>query len=168
MELKVNVQIELGEKAAQLLGFLSQSKGVMTLEPEKEKPIKGVTKEEEKPTPMEKPDEKPTPEKEEKPAPEEKPTRTRRTKAEIEAEKNEISEGWDGLSEEEQLDAIKASISSFAKKGKSGDIKILLGAYGVNRASEVDPSAYRDLYDDLQEYGRGVSVDDILNRNLPL
>ena len=161
MELKVNVQIELGEKAAQLLGVLTQPKGVMTFEPEKENLIKGVTKEEEKPAPMENPEEKPTPEKEEK------PTRTRRTKAEIEAEKNEISEGWDGLSEEEQLDAIKASISSFAKKGKSGDIKTLLGAYGVNRASEVAPSAYRDLYDDLQAYGRGVSVDDILDRHIP-
>lgn len=109
------------------------------------------------------------------PAPEvetEKKTRTRRTAAEIAAEKAaaEAKEApveetkapeFGDLDEAAQLEAIKAEVTRHTKKGKSADIKALLAYFEAGRASELAPEQYQDFYDMVSRYGAGESVNDL-------
>lgn len=63
------------------------------------------------------------------------------------------------LSEEEQIEAIKAEVTRHTKRGKSADIKALLTFVGVARVSELqgdDITAFMAL---VQRYGAGETVD---------
>lgn len=102
-----------------------------------------------------------------------KPKRTRRTAAEIAAEKAEAKEKtpaapveekapeFGDLDEAAQLEAIKAEVTRHTKKGKSADIKALLAYFEAGRASELAPEQYQDFYDMVKRYGAGESVNDL-------
>lgn len=112
------------------------------------------------------------------PAPDEdKPKRTRRTAAEIAAEKAaaveetpaakdpepevEKAPEFGDLDEAAQLEAIKAEVTRHTKKGKSADIKALLAYFEAGRASELAAEQYPDFYDMVKRYGAGESVNDL-------
>lgn len=108
-------------------------------------------------------------------APAEKPkqTRTRATsKAEApateEAPKVEAAKAKDeptafrDMDDDAKLEAIKAEVTKHTKKGKSADIKALLGGFDANRASELAPEDYNGFMDAVKRYGAGESVDDII------
>jgi hypothetical protein len=72
------------------------------------------------------------------------------------------SETFADLDDDAKLDAIKAEVTKHTKKGKSADIKALLGGFDANRASELAPEDYDAFYDGVKRYGAGESVDDII------
>lgn len=91
---------------------------------------------------------------------EEKPrTRTRggsKAKDEDEATK------FEDMSEEDQLNEIKAKVTlTTKKKGGADDVRELLGVFDAGRASELDPKDYVEFYDVLSRYRAGESVDEI-------
>lgn len=101
---------------------------------------------------------------EEKP---EAPKRTRRSKAEIEADKaaeekvtvKDEPAGFADMDEDAQLEAIKAEVTRNTKKGKSADIKALLAFFDAGRASELAADQYPDFYDMVKRYSAGETVD---------
>lgn len=108
----------------------------------------------------------------------EKKTRTRRTAAEIAAEKAAAVEEtpaakdpepvaekkpleFEDLDEAAQLEAIKAEVTRHTKKGKSADIKALLAFHEAGRASELAAEQYPGFYDMVKRYAAGESVNDL-------
>lgn len=60
-----------------------------------------------------------------------------------------------------QLEALKAYVTKFTKKGKSADIKALLAPYGAGKVSELEADSYVDFNAVLDRYAAGESVADI-------
>lgn len=71
-------------------------------------------------------------------------------------------ETFTDLDDDAKLDAIKAEVTKHTKKGKSADIKALLGGFNANRASELASEDYDAFFDGVKRYGAGESVDDII------
>lgn len=106
---------------------------------------------------------------------EEAPKRTRRTKAEIEAAKEPeaVKEPEPAPVEEpdapaesaDKLEAIKAEVTKYVKKGNSADIKTLLSHFGAPKASELAVADYDAFRAMLDRYGKGESIADIIAGN---
>lgn len=151
------IKVELGEATR---SFISQTvaqmiKGGVTASTEDEKPKKELKKQESEKEEEE--DEKPTakiPAKTAslptKPAVKAKPTIDEQVAAFI-----------DMADEEEQLEAIKNEILRHTKKGKSADIKFILGNFDVARASDLAPDDYAAFYTAVLRYGAGEDLEDI-------
>ena len=94
-----------------------------------------------------------------------KPTRTRATAPKAEPVQDEApkkSESFEDLDDDAKLEAIKAEVTKHTKKGKSADIKALLGGFDANRASELSADDYDAFFNAVKRYGAGESVDDII------
>ena len=83
-----------------------------------------------------------------KPAPKAKPV----------AEEEDFNE----LDEDAQLEAIKKEVTKHTKKGKTSDIKQLLGLFDVGRASDLDPATYGEFFDLVKRYSAGETAEDIV------
>lgn len=114
-------------------------------------------------------------------------TRTRRSKAEIEAEKELAAQEAEAektpevkteapkkdeapdfadMDEDAQLEEIKAYVTRNTKKGKSADVKALLAFMDAGRASELAPDQYVDFYDLIVRYTAGEAVDVLTGADL--
>lgn len=117
----------------------------------------------------------------------EAPKRTRRSKAEIEADKElaaqeaeaekapevkaeapkkEVAPDFADMDEDAQLEEIKAYVTRNTKKGKSADVKALLAFMDAGRASELAPDQYEDFYDLIVRYTAGEAVDVLTGADL--
>ena len=94
------------------------------------------------------------------------PARTRRTKEQIAAEEAQTANGWGEMDDDAKLEAIKAEVTKYAKKGKSADIKFMLANLDANRASELAPENYDAFFDAITRYGNGESVEKIFPSDL--
>lgn len=56
------------------------------------------------------------------------------------------------LADSEKLEAIKAEVISYTRKGKGGDIKTILKLFSVSRVSELTQEDYDDFYNILMRY----------------
>jgi hypothetical protein len=155
MNLSVNVTVDFGERTMNFLtGGIFAPKQVATVAT-----IETAVEQTEKPKPAAAV-ELPAPKAEETPVEQPAP-RKRRTQAEIAAEKEAVENGWDEMSEDDQLEAIKNEITKHAKKGKSTDIKFMLAQFDAERAGLLNPEDYKAFFDAIQRYGNGDSVTDI-------
>lgn len=68
---------------------------------------------------------------------------------------------FEDLDEAGQLEAIQTHVTRHVKKGKSADIKTLLGYYGAKKASELDASVYPAFHEAIEAYGKGTAVEDL-------
>lgn len=141
MDVKVTVNVELGPNTLALLsnGF---SPSVAKAPKQEEKA--------EEAQPAEKP----------------KTTRTRASKPKEEAAEAPVkkeAEAFEDMDDDAKLEAIKAEVTKHTKKGKSADIKALLGGFDAARASELAPEDLESFYDAVKRYGAGETVDDILD-----
>lgn len=137
MEVKVIITHELGESTVNLLkslaGIANGNAAKMTVVKEAET-VKG--------------DAKAAPAEKAKPGP--------KGKAAI------ASDAFAGLDADDQLEAIKGEVTKHSKRGKTADMKEIIGHFGAARASEIDPTHYADAYAVLIAYGNGASVADAL------
>lgn len=63
------------------------------------------------------------------------------------------------LTEEEQIEAIKAEVTKHTKRGKSGDIKALLTFVGAERVSNLKGYDIENFMALVQRYGKGEDID---------
>lgn len=115
----------------------------------------------------------------------ETPKRTRRSSAEVAAEKaaaeskvaaevekeaeapkKEVAPDFADLDEDAQLEEIKAYVTRNTKKGKSADVKALLAFMEAGRASELAPDQYETFYDLIVRYTAGEAVDVLTGADL--
>src|SRR5690606_34966909 len=71
-------------------------------------------------------------------------------------------EDFNELDEDAQLDAIKKEVTKHTKKGKTSDIKQLLGLFDVAKASDLDPATYGEFFDLVKRYGAGETAEDLV------
>ena len=91
---------------------------------------------------------------------EEKPAAKTRTRSK--ARDEDEAPKFEDMSEDEQLNEIKAKVTlTTKKKGGADDVRELLGVFDAGRASELDPKDYVEFYDVLNRYRAGESVDEI-------
>jgi len=72
---------------------------------------------------------------------------------------------FDGMEEEDQLAEIVRLSTTFTKKGRSADIRTLVGIFDANRASELDPAVYGEYYSLLNRMKAGESAEDLAAEN---
>lgn len=135
MEIKINVNVELGHQTLAIL-----TNGIKV-----ESSTNG------------KADEAPQTGKEKKSR-----TRASAPKADEPIDKEEKPVTFADQDADAQLEAIKSEVTKHTKKGKSADIKALLGGFDAGRASELSPDNYVDFFEAIQRYGKGESVEEIL------
>lgn len=71
-------------------------------------------------------------------------------------------EDFNELDEDAQLEAIKKEVTKHTKKGKTSDIKQLLGLFDVGRASDLDPATYGEFFELVKRYSGGEDIDAIV------
>lgn len=169
MEVKVNVNIELGQNTINALagilgGAVVTAKAAVKEAPAEEKektPAKVASKPAAKPAP--KAVEEEAEEVEAKPAPKATPApKAAAPKPAAKAKPVAEEEDFNELDEDAQLDAIKKEVTKHTKKGKTSDIKQLLGLFDVAKASDLDPATYGEFYDLVKRYGAGETAEDIV------
>ena len=115
----------------------------------------------------------------------EAPKRTRRSSAEVAAEKaaaeskvtvevekeaeapkKDVAPDFADLDEDAQLEEIKVYVTRNTKKGKSADVKALLAFMEAGRASELAPDQYETFYDLIVRYTAGEAVDVLTGADL--
>lgn len=69
---------------------------------------------------------------------------------------------FEDLDADEQLEAIQKVVVRHTKKGKTADIRQLLGLFDVRKASELDEESYSQFYDLINRYAGGEEVEDII------
>ena len=136
MEVKVNVNIELCQNTINALAGILGGAVVTAKAAVKEAPAEEVEA-----TPVAA---KPAP----KPAAKAKPV----------AEEEDFNE----LDEDAQLEAIQKEVTKHTKKGKTSDIKQLLGLFDVGRASDLDPATYGEFFELVKRYSGGEELDAIV------
>ena len=172
MEVKVNVNIELGQTTINALagilgGAVVTAKAAVVEAPAEEKektPAKVASKPAAKPAPKAVEEEEAEEEAKPvaaKPAPkavEEEEAKPVAAKAKPVAEEEDFNE----LDEDAQLEAIKKEVTKHTKKGKTSDIKQLLGLFDVGRASDLDPATYGEFFELVKRYSGGEGIDAIV------
>lgn len=153
---EVKVTVDLGERTVALLTGIMSSKVSNAVEvkptevkPTEVKPTEAKPIEVQKPVEVENPTQKPA-----EPA-------KRRTKDQVAAEREETQIKWDGMDDDDRLEAIKTEVTRHTKKGKSADIKFLLAQFDAGRASELSTKDYEPFYNAVLRYGAGEKVDQI-------
>ena len=71
-------------------------------------------------------------------------------------------EDFNELDEDAQLEAIKKEATKHTKKGKTSDIKQLLGLFDVGRASDLYPATYGEFFELVKRYSGGEDLDAIV------
>lgn len=69
---------------------------------------------------------------------------------------------FEELDADDQLEAIQKVVVRHTKKGKTADIRQLLGLFDVRKASELDEESYGQFYDLINRYAGGEEVEDII------
>lgn len=159
MEVKVNVNIELGQTTINALagilgGAVVTAKAAVVEAPAEEKektPAKVASKPAAKPAP------KAVEEEAAKPAPKAAAPKPA-AKAKPVAEEEDFNE----LDEDAQLEAIKKEVTKHTKNGKTSDIKQLLGLFDVGRSSDLDPATYGEFFELVKRYSGGEDLDTIV------
>lgn len=154
MEVNVKVTHEMGDAAKKFLtDLIAAANGVAPAEA-KAKPAEAPKEEEAKPATRRRAAEVEVPKEEEaKPV-----TRRRRTAA---APKEDEAPAFEDMSTDDQLADIQKRITKHTKKGKTADIKELLGIFDAGRASELSAKDYADFSDALNRYDAGETIDEI-------
>lgn len=168
MEVKVNVNIELGQNTINALagilgGAVVTTKAAVKEAPAEEKektPAKVASKPAAKPAP--KAVEEEAEEVEAKPVAAKPAPKAAAPKPAAKAKPVAEEEDFNELDEDAQLDAIKKEVTKHTKKGKTSDIKQLLGLFDVAKASDLDPATYGEFFDLVKRYGAGETAEDIV------
>ena len=168
MEVKVNVNIELGQTTINALagilgGAVVTAKAAVKEAPAEEKektPAKVASKPAAKPAP--KAVEEEAEEVEAKPVVAKPAPKAAAPKPAAKAKPVAEEEDFNELDEDAQLEAIKKEVTKHTKKGKTSDIKQLLGLFDVGRASDLDPATYGEFFELVKRYSGGKDLDAIV------
>lgn len=168
MEVKVNVNIELDQNTINALagilgGAVVTAKAAVVEAPAEEKektPAKVASKPAAKPAP--KAVEEEAEEVEAKPVAAKPAPKAAAPKPAAKAKPVAEEEDFNELDEDAQLEAIKKEVTKHTKKGKTSDIKQLLGLFDVGRASDLDPATYGEFYELVKRYSGGEDLDAIV------
>ena len=168
MEVKVNVNIELGQTTINALagilgGAVVTAKAAVKEAPAEEKektPAKVASKPAAKPAP--KAVEEEAEELKAKPVAAKPAPKAAAPKPAAKAKPVAEEEDFNELDEDEQLEAIKKEVTKHTKKGKTSDIKQLLGLFDVGRASDLDPATYGEFFELVKRYSGGEDIDAIV------